>query len=727
LRAGVFVDLYRVVRQGLIIGAVGYSIKDVERLYRRGREGAVGTAQDSVVEFDRWTESGEPADWNQSGILRGVRDYNRDDCISTLELADWLRSRQAAKGIAWVGLQHREEVDSDAGPRSDSEQLSVDMLNALPTEESAFDDDDRITQTLGWLLEYHRREAKPAWWAFFSRATQTTDELFEDADCLAGLVRTTKPPSPDKRSHEYEYAFDPDQETRMQEGNRCRFAHDVGLGAKIAALDRDRGITVLRIGNTNPPPPDTLDLVPGGPVDAGVLRDSIFRTTRRWWSERKLQPAMRDFLLRLPPRIHGRDRGEPVIGPDTDLVEGSIEAIANLTDSLLCIQGPPGCGKTFTAARCIIDLLQRGRRVGVTSNGHKAILNLLRQVASEATKLEFVLRGLKIGEADDLATDPHFLSVESASNWTPATGDDRPLVGGTAWAFAREDWARGFDYLFIDEAGQVPMANLIAVAPAARNLVVIGDQMQLDQPRQGTHPGHSGMSVMDYLLHGHPTIPPDRGVFLDRTWRLHPEICDFISKFVYEGRLRTAPHCRNRVISVPPDGGGPVDRSAGIQFHPCSHEGNSQESPEEVDAIERVVASLVGRGKTDESGNPSGTVSFDDILFVAPYNMQVNRLRRRLGPMARVASVDKFQGQEAPVVVLSMSASSTADLPRGMEFLLSQNRLNVALTRAQSVAIVVGSPALTYPKCATLDQMRVANFFCSLVDYASRADTASRP
>jgi uncharacterized protein len=289
-----------------------------------------------------------------------------------------------------------------------------------------------------------------------------------------------------------------------------------------------------------------------------------------------------------------------------------------------------------------------------------------------------------------------------------------PVVGGTAWLFARDDVAGRFDHLFVDEAGQVSLANLVAMSRAARNLVLIGDQMQLGQPTQGSHPGESGASVLEYLLGERATVPPALGVFLDRTRRLHPRLCSFVSGAFYEGRLAPEPGTERRVVRVPPEA-GEVPVEAGLLWLPVGHEGNAQASDEEVARVRAVVADLLGRPLTGADGAECGRVDWSSMLFVAPYNLQVRRLERAF-PSARVGSVDRFQGQEAPVVVVSMGASEGEASPRGLDFLLHRNRLNVAVSRARSLAVVVGHPDLGLARCTTVRQMILCNAYCRIAE-----------
>ena len=290
-----------------------------------------------------------------------------------------------------------------------------------------------------------------------------------------------------------------------------------------------------------------------------------------------------------------------------------------------------------------------------------------------------------------------------------------PLVGGTAWAFAQEAAEGHLDYLFVDEAGQVSVANLVAMASSTRNIVLFGDQMQLTQPIQGTHPGESGQSILDYLLQGQATIPDDFGIFLGRTWRLHPQVCRFISGAVYDDRLESMPFTAERVI-VGDRSLHWLHREAGILYIPVDHEDNMYESQEEGERISELIADLTQQQLRTKEGTLRDLTN-EDILVVAPYNLQVHHLERRLGNV-RVGTVDKFQGQQAPVVIFSMTASSGNAAARGVEFLFSQSRLNVAISRAQTLAIIVGHPSLERTACSTIEQMRLVNVYCRAIHTA---------
>lgn len=736
LRNEVFVDLYPIVRQGLRVGTPDYSLKSLERLYRAGRVGGVQTAGDSLVFYDRWLASRQARRWQESPLLSAIRDYNRDDCESTWQLIEWLRTRQQEAGIVWVPKREAASestqplTDEPAAPQSPRQALAEGLLAQIPplTDiDPAEAERWRLHTLFAHVVEFHRREEKPLWWALFDRHAMTEEELTQDLNCLGNLRRIPASPEKIKQSLGFWYAFDPDQDTKLEAGSRCYFAHDLDLQAEIHQLDREQGRVCLKFGPTKMKqlpggmPPERLSVIPDEVVRADTIANSLMATVSAWQDTQQLPPALEDFLSRRPPQMTGRE-GNPLVSPETDLIAAVTEVIAALDQSTLCIQGPPGAGKTTVAAHAILALLQLGKRVGITANSHAAILNLLSKCQELA---QGNLTCLKIGgsqESPFFATYPGARHAENLRVALPKIGQIQ-LIGGTAWVFSDPALRGTLDYLFVDEAGQVSVANLMGMAPAAHNLVLIGDQMQLAQPVQGAHPGESGISVLEYLLQGQATIPADLGVFLGTTWRLHPRLCSFLSDAVYEGRLLPAPHTQHRIVRVPLTAHH-VKQEAGLFFVPVAHEGNTQGSDEEVAIIRELAGELVGREFTNERGQVAGRLRLEDILFVAPYNMQVRKLTAALGSQARVGSVDKFQGLEAPVVILSMCASQGDGSPRGVEFLLHKNRLNVALSRAQSLAIVVANPALAQTRARSLSQMALLNLFCRVM-YEGRAGGVS--
>jgi len=407
--------------------------------------------------------------------------------------------------------------------------------------------------------------------------------------------------------------------------------------------------------------------------------------------------------------------GDPIIAGD-DLLAESIKAIAALDNSYLFIQGPPGAGKTYTSAHVIIELLRMGKRIGVTANSHKAIHNLLDRVELVAEEQKFSFKGVKKCSAGSDETAYHGQNIGSVEK-TEDISSSAQFLAGTAWLFADERFDQQLDYLIIEEAGQVSVANVVAMGAAAKNIILVGDQMQLGQPIQGVHPGEAGKSVLEFLLGDHATIPADRGIFLNNTRRLHPLICKFISDAFYDGRLAAdAENSQRHLIFDKPINGITPE---GIHFLPVAHTGCSQKSTEEAAAIKECYQALLKQKFHDKDGTVRD-LQIEDILVVSPYNVQVNHLRAVLPQGARVGTVDKFQGQEAPVVLISMVTSSAEDLPRNIEFLYSKNRLNVAVSRAQCLAVIVANPQLMEIPCKTIEQMKLVNTFCWLGNYAAQ-------
>ena len=731
LREGVLVDLYAVVRQGVRVGSPSYSLKDLEVLYGRTRGTEVKSGGESIVAYRRWRESGESADPAASPRLAQIRAYNRDDCLSTRDLVRWLRDRQREAGIAWVAPSREAKPEKPARPESDKRAARRRLAEALaaevpadPAERAKDPDGACVTEMLSHLVEFHRREGKPTWWSLYDRDEMDDEDRFHDAECLANVARDGTPPRLVKKSTAYGYRFDPRQETKVGEGSKCVLAGHLDTKCEVEAMDADAGTVLVKFG-----PSTVRTLGPDGPprraslllhefVPSETIEASVAATATGWLERREVRPAVRDLLLRRPAAVRGHAAGTPLLAAGEDPVAGCVRVVRALEESVLCVQGPPGTGKTHTAAHAIAALLADGRRVGVTSNSHKAIQNLLAACARAAGT---AFRCLLVDEGDDAEAfaKAHPGTRLADSSHVAELVDESLLVGGTAWVFAREDLADRFDVLFVDEAGQVSLANLVGMARSSKRLVLLGDPMQLSQPTQGVHPGDAGLSALDHMLKDRGTVPDDFGIFLPTTRRLHPSLCSFVSGAFYEDRLKPAPSTAGRVVRVPrADPAAPPDVlpvEAGLRFVPVPHEGNTQCSDEEVEAVVRLVDALVGREVTE----PAGRLTPADVLVVAPYNLQVRALKARLPRGMRVGTVDRFQGQEARVAIVSLTTSDAEASPRGLEFLLDRRRLNVAISRAQSLSIVVGSPALARSRPRSLEQMRLLNVLCRILESAT--------
>lgn len=672
LRQKKFVDLFKVVRQSLLISEPRYSLKNVERFYRGKRDGDVASAADSIVAYETWRITKDPQ------ILRDIERYNAIDCRSTAGLRDWLISIRP-EGVAWLDpamvAPDEEALVLQRQAEAERQQLGEQLLAGVPQQEIA------VRKLIIDLVDFHRREQKPAWWALFDRQGREEDELIEDADCLGGL-RLVGEPIPEKRSLVHTYEFPP-QETKLTRGDRPVVVHTTEPAGSIEEFDVRRGVLKLKRSKAKGPLPADLSLGPVRPLNDQCLRlairrfaDSVARGDGKFL-------ALERFLRRETPSLKGRAAGFPVLSDGADLIQGTTDAVAAMDDSHLFIQGPPGTGKTYTAGHVIVEMLRRGKKIGVASHSHKAINNLLAKIEAVANSAGAQFEGYKKATAGDATTEHAGAMIANAFS----NGDIPPeadLIAGTAWLFADPAFEASRDYLFVDEAGQVSLANLLAMGTAARNIVLVGDQMQLGQPIQGAHPGESGASALDYLLQGAATVPPGRGIFLDVSWRMHPDLGGWVSEAIYEGRLKAHPSTSEQRLVL--NGmAHPVLRPHGLRFVPVHHHGRSQCSPEEAEMVKEVWTNLMGQRWRDRHGKEH-SFTVDDVLVVAPYNVQVNFIKGMLPTGARVGTVDKFQGQEAAVVLVSMTTSSGEDLPRDIEFLFSRNRLNVAVSRTMPFA-----------------------------------------
>ena len=707
LRNNVFVDLYNVVRHGIMIGEPRYSIKNVEHIYRPARETDVASGGESIIVYEKWREYPDGLTWETSEVLNSIRDYNIDDCDSTQELTIWLREEQAKHNILYLvpDGEGEKEVPDEI---TETTQLRDRLLGASAGEADV--KRAALLEVLAWSLEFHNRENKPTWWRLFERLGWSELEFFDDMDCLAGLTRTSREPylpTTRSRNYIYEYTYDTDQPFKGS-GKKFYVLGEEGMKVERRDYDPDAGLISF---SYKEPLPNRLNILPDEFVGPKPIPAAI-KTVIETLLDNNFNPcAIVDFLTRSRPRIMGSPDGDIIKG-DADFMTEIIQAATSLDNSYLCIQGPPGAGKTYTAKHIIGELLRQGKRVGISSNSHKAIINLMKGVAEyvETECIDCTIVKAGGDKADPIFERDNVNYVASVKKFTP---QDACCFGGTAWAFSNEVVEDTFDYLFIDEAGQVSVANMIGMSQSCSNIILMGDQMQLGQPIQGTHPGESGMSILDYLLEDQATIPADIGVFLPKTFRMHPDVCEIISRQVYEGKLSSDDITHKYVVHAK----GPlISKESGVCFVPVNHEGNTQGSPEEVESIHSIANELIGSTYWPDSDGNARIIGWNDILFVAPYNYQVNLLRAALGEGAKVGSIDKFQGQEAPIVILSMCASDAADSPRGIDFLFSKNRLNVAISRAQALAIVVGNPKLANTAVNNLKQMEQINFFCDIVN-----------
>lgn len=694
-----FVDLFKVVSGAMVASETGYSIKDLEAFYMEKRASDVATAGASVVFYEEWRQTREQR------LLDEIEAYNRTDCISTQMLRDWLVSDARPAAMPWPVLGTVPEGGTLSNVEVEDKELVALRERLKPVNERL---GERVAALLLDLSQFYKREDKPTYWAIFDRLAQESEELLDDLECIQGLEAVGEPVKVTAKSFERTYRF-PAQETKLRAGKTpCVKPASMPEDVSLQSINYDTNTLVLRRSTAKGELPDRLDLLPPQPLRNTVLKEAVAAVTEEIIADAGRLPALEQLLRQTPPVFADGFRPAGIISNDEDLPTETSRAISAMAGTTLAIQGPPGTGKTYVSALSIMNLVRDGKRIAVSSNSHKAIGNLLEAVADRA-HAEGVRCSVVQKTSDDGDDDTHPGIVCVSDNDAPeiAAAD---VVGATAWHFARYT-DPAYDYLIIDEAGQVSIANLLAMARCARNIVLVGDPMQLPQPLQGNHPGDSGRSCLDYLINGHRVVPSDRGIFMPLSRRMHPRICSFISTAVYEDRLRSDEGAGRQTL-ISSTGRDLV----GVGMRAVLHSGRSQVSSEEIDAIAAQIVELEGATYRDRDSSER-VISSADILVVAPYNAQVNALRTRLPSAVRIGTVDRFQGQEAPVCLISMTTSSGEELPRDIDFLFSLNRINVAVSRAQASAMVFASPSLLETQCRTIEEMKLVNTLCLLHEY----------
>ncbi|HEX3789909.1 MAG TPA: TM0106 family RecB-like putative nuclease [Pseudonocardiaceae bacterium] len=720
LRAGALVDLYAVVRKSLRVSQRSYSIKYLEPLYMpAARAGDVQTAVSSIEAYEDYLTLANLGDTERAAeVLGGIGDYNEYDCVSTLRLFEFLHQIRQKAGIETVEPVGESDVDTllrETGDQVAAERRAERAAQLAELVETLADGGGEPGTLLAASVGYHRRETNPAWWEFFRQLAAPLSELEIDQTCTvpvsievgewvppAGRARTAKRTVVLGCDPDRPHSFTIGDQVRLRYGPTARDARVTDASAEELTLTESSPVD-----ETTGQPPDAV--LPGSPVRPAPKDEAVAELARLVVDELPALPAHPgvDLLRRTPPRLRG---GRPLPEPGGDLVRTVIETVAALDRSTLAVQGPPGAGKTYLAGRLIAQLVRAGRTVAVTSTSHKAVENVLAAAKAAAPELPCAKRPKGAPDPNQPWDQPR--DNGALVRWR-AEHDAGHLVGGTAWTLANAAIrAEPFDVLIIDEAGQFALADALAVSMAAANLVLLGDPQQLPQVVQGTHPAGAEASALGHLIGDADVIPPELGYFLDQTRRMHPAVCAPVSQLSYSGRLHAHPSTAGREISgVEP----------GLRLVEVDHRGNTTRSVEEAAEVTRLVADL--RGRTLVEHGEARPLLDKDILVVAPYNLQarvVSRTLERAGfPGVRVGTVDRFQGQEAPVVIATMTSSSAVDLPRGLDFLLSRNRLNVALSRAQVLAVLVCSPLLVEADIRTVDQMRLVSGMIGLLDTAS--------
>ncbi|MFO0666769.1 MAG: TM0106 family RecB-like putative nuclease [Polyangiaceae bacterium] len=718
LQGRVFVDLYRAIRQGVRASVESYSIKKLEPLYGFTRKANLKDAGSCLVAMATWFDrrlTEEP----DAELKATIAAYNEDDCTSTLALRDWLEARraelEAKSGKAFDRPAPGKTVTEEQAARDAEVEAVADALTAsLPEAEGDWTTDQRATWLLAQLLNWHRREDKSVWWEYHRLRRLSDAELTEESGAI-GQLTYDRNMGKEKQSILHRYRF-PEQDYTLKEGTSVIDPRTEKSPGHIHAIDDAAGTIVLKRGRKvdEMPHPTSIfehDLVPSTQQRQSLLRLGKWVAKNGIDSQRKEHRAERALLRRMPPLLPD---GTSIAGARTseELVAVGKLLARTIDGSVLAVQGPPGAGKSHLGAEMIVELVRSGNRVGIVANSHKVIGNLLKKACEAAERANLKLPCIQ-KESDEHKGDsvhPFVKLAENNPDVIDAIAAGAKVVAGTSWLWSREDMKDAVDVLFVDEAGQLSLANVLACAQAANGLVLLGDPQQLNQPIKGVHPAGADASALGHVLGEKKTLDADSGIFLAETWRMHPDVCSYISDAFYDSKLEARADLAKQRVNAE----GLFD-GVGLRLVKVEHRGNTNASVEEATRIGALVQELLASGATwtDKYGSVA-SITAKDVLVITPYNAQITELRRHLPEGVAVGTVDKFQGQEAPISIYSLASSTPEDAPRGMEFLYSKNRLNVALSRARCVSVVVASPALFTVRCKTPRQMELANAFCRL-------------
>ena len=724
LRNNKFIDLYPIVRESMITSESGLSIKNLEVFYMNKRNTEVTSGSDSVDKFLEWKE------FNEKNILTEIELYNKDDCISTKKLLEWLHSIKP-EDIHYKEQKNKEKNEKQKEAENKTTE-NTKKYNKIKKELLLVNNEDLdIKQLIADMTFIYKREANVEWWLFFERLNKDYQELLEDMKSIAGLKKIKS--FYDEKGYPILKLKHPEQDFKINIDDLVINLKVEGESKpKLYSADFKNNIIELKYSKTK------MDIVTGekfkidlnylpGEVDigsdnndnSGQLTDALSRFSLNFINKKKIYKNIISFLYKKKPKF---EKDFHFLNESTD--NALFKNILNLSNSYLFIQGPPGTGKTHKIANVIISLINKGKKIAITSNSHKAIDNVLEAIDRIAQTRKFSFKGMRISSGNKGKYTSTNITLQT--RYKDFFSEGCSLLAATKYQMSKETYDQIFDYIFIDEAGQFSIADAIITSMSAKNTILVGDPNQLGQPSNIVHPGESGKSCISYILGDRVTIPSDQGVLLDTSYRMTPPINDFISSAFYDGKLKSHISTRERKLKFKKNSKNkflPIEK--GIILIETEHENNSQTSEEEIAIIKDIYDYLLKQTIFDFTGTFSSQIqereiTLNDILVVAPYNAQVNRISQALTEGNRTGTVDKFQGQQAPISILSMTSSDDENAPRGIDFLFDPKRLNVAISRAQCLSIVIMNKNLFRSDIKNMKQFNMINNFYKLRKYANK-------
>lgn len=706
LRRNVLVDLYPLVQKAFVIGVPSYSIKKLEPLYmgEKLRDSAVSNGADSVEQYITAREllsTGARSEAEE--ILQSIADYNAYDCLSTFRLHEWLISQVQDAGLA---LSSVAPFGEDTIGQEEVEMQDERVLQLLNWANTCDDENFKAAlEVASAAIGFHKREAKSFWWEHFSRLSadisdwpETRDIFFLDPHSPGKVVtdwhfvkRSNRP----RRTLKLKGTFTPGSKITFDSQELFAIYDenpDQYVARRVSASSDDDGVTLFEVISSEE---DTyshfpIALTPNSPPKAGSLESATDDWIENLLDEREaFTDPVFELLKRSEPRLKGGATVSGLREKFSNDVQYCSSVALSLEDSFFAVQGPPGTGKTYLASHVIKDLVENHQqKIGVIAQSHTVVENLLDRVVKTGLDSGLVAKFVRDKDAEvsfqNIARDRYstFVSEHNTSGF---------VLGGTAWDFSNSKRMeeKCLDLLVVDEAGQFSLAFLIAVSRVTKNLLLLGDPQQLPQVSQGSHPFPVDTSTLNWLSQDAEVLDPRFGLFLSHSYRMHPDVCAPVSQLSYNHKLLPAQVTSGHKLT---------GVESGVFGVPIPHFGNSVFSIEEARGVLELINSLIGKpwkAYNDADATPLGP---SDIIVVTPYNAQLNTIRDLLSAnglaQVPVGTVDKFQGQEAAVAIISMAASSGNEVSRGMDFLLLKNRLNVSVSRAKWAAYVLYSPGL---------------------------------
>ena len=743
LRSEYLIDLFPITKNAMILGAGSYSIKYVERIYLKDlRKEEISTAGDSVIQYANWINL------KDEKILDSIEAYNKQDCDSTQKLRDFLLDLPEYKKLKSINQKVKPYNDND---------LSVEEINinALDKEAKKFRENYQLTELknkeylrklISELIPFHPSEERVEFWEFFARLNdKTPEELTSDGEVIVNckfqkIIEI-------KNSLGLVYSFNENQVIKIQ--SDLDFKNDFCLAPiqttasnllikeaiktddgkyflKLkGSLDEENKNFTLKISRANLEKYkinqyEEINIYKFPSVISQYMESDCSLQAQSWNNgSSSISKAFLNFLDRKSVK------GISELNEKLSNKENNSDEISNflfdLKDETLAIQGPPGTGKTTFTAELISKLIEKGLRVAISSNGHKAINNILLKVGNFC-KLNSIKGNLYKRSSSSSIRDDQLYFMNSSINASTTHRQDIDVLGATVFSLSKQDYfGQPYDYLIIDESGQVSSANLLYMSQCAKNILLVGDQQQLSQPKKASHPGDSGLSCLEYFMNGEDIVPTDKGFFLPKSWRMPPDLTNVVSRMFYEGRLE--PEIANSFNKVFWSG-----KTSGLEFFPVKHKSqNSSFSIEEAEYIYHLLKKIIGseyqfisnstKSKNQDMNLEKKVISPEDILVTTPYNAQKNLLQKELKGLADVGTVDKFQGLEKPIAIYSLASTDSENAPRGLSFVLNANRLNVAISRAKCLSIVVGSPELANCMPKNVEEAKQLSRFCKILRF----------